>query len=42
MRHAQEPSYSGTTMMQIGIAAMLLVAVLYVGLGFAPDLGPTE
>jgi hypothetical protein len=31
-----------TTIVLIGIVAMLLTAVLYVGLGFAPDLSPSE
>lgn len=39
---ADKPSYSDQTVMLIGIATMLLAAVLYVWLGFAPDLPPSE
>jgi hypothetical protein len=33
-----EPSQSDQTVTLIGIAVLLLGAILYVGLGFAPDL----
>ena len=39
---AEKRSYSDTTVVLIGIAAMLLAAVLYVRFGFAPDLPPSE
>jgi len=34
---AEKQSYSDTTVMLIGIAAMLLAAAIYVGFGFAAD-----
>jgi hypothetical protein len=39
---ANKPSYSDQAVVLIGIAAMLLAAVLYVWFDFAPDLPPSE
>jgi hypothetical protein len=39
---AEKPTYSDQTVLLIGIAAMLLVAVLYVWLDIEPDLPPSE
>jgi hypothetical protein len=38
----EKPICSEQILLQFGIIAMLLVAILYVGLGFAPDLPPSE
>lgn len=38
----KKPSYSDQTVVLIGISAMLLAAVIYIGLGFAPDLPHSE
>lgn len=38
----KKSSYSEQTVMLIGIAAMLLATILYVGFGFAPDLPSSE
>jgi hypothetical protein len=39
---AEKQSQSEETVMLIGIVAMRLIAILYVWLGFAPEVGLSE
>jgi hypothetical protein len=42
MSNKKPSSNSELTVVLIGVAAMLLTAFLYVWLGFAPDVAPSE